>query len=555
MPTDMPTTIATPPLDTREALDAALRICDAELAARPDSPETHNWRGVLLSRLRRHDDAVASFDKAIQLRPEYFQAFNGRGNSLQALGRFAEAVASYDRALALNVNYPTAHANRGNALQALKRYSDAIESYHKAIALKPDHVDAYNNRGTAFRRLGYFEEALADFDKAIALAPNRAGLHSNRGNALQELGRYEEAVENYDTAISLDPQHPGPYSNRGLALRELGRFDDAMASFEKALELKPDYYEAIWNRALLDLEAGRFDRGWRGCEARKKKTPPVGVVGFEKPEWLGDTRIAGRTILVHWEQGFGDVIQFSRYIKKLSDAGAKVKFAPQKELQSLMQGLSGGADIVDLDADASDFDVHCSLQSLPLVFNTDITTIPNEVYLAADRDRIAMWAARLPGKSRPRVGVVWKASPKRRERSLELDCLHRLLDPRIEVISLQKEVTDAERAWLNRMGIIRVEDLIGDFSDTAALCMLVDLVISVDTSVAHLAGALGVPVWLLLSAVADWRWLRDREDSPWYPSMRLFRQRSRGDWDSVLRPVERELINRFFAPVVMSEQP
>ena len=234
-----------------------------------------------------------------------------------------------------------------------------------------------------------------------------------------------------------------------------GAFDDAMASFDKAIELKPDYHEAIWNRALLDLEMGRFDRGWRGCEARKKKRQPVGVLGFEKPEWLGDTDISGRTIFVHWEQGFGDVIQFSRYIKVLSDAGARVKFAPQKELRSLMRGLSGGAEIVALDAGAFDFDVHCPLQSLPLAFNTDITTIPNEVYLAADRDRMAMWAERLPGRSRPRVGVVWKSSPKRSERTLELDRLHRLLDPRIEMLSLQKEVTDTERAWLDRMGIIR----------------------------------------------------------------------------------------------------
>ncbi len=528
--------------DGRETLHAALRDCDDAIALEPDAAEAHNRRGVLLSRLMRHDEAVASFERALQLRPDFFQAYNGRGNSLQALLRFAEAVESYNQAIALKADYAIAYANRGNALQFLKRYHDAVESYQEAIVLKPDYVDAYNNRGTVFRRLGYFEKALADFEKAITLVPDRAELHMNRANALQELKRFEDAIECYDTAISLNPEYPESYSNRGLALRQVGRFDDAMVSFDKALAINPNYYEAIWNRGLLYLEIGQYDLGWRGFEARKRKRHPIANRRFEKPEWLGETKISGRTILVHWEQGFGDVIQFSRYIRLLHDAGAMVLFAPQKELRSLMRKLDGRAHIVNLDTDALEFDVHCPLLSLPLAFNTDITTIPNEVYLAADPDKVATWAKRIPNKASPRIGVVWKAnSTSDQMKSFELGLLHRLLGADIELLSLQKEVTDAERAWLDRMGVIHVESLIEDFSDTAALCRLVDLVISVDTSVAHLAGALGVPTWVLLNAVADWRWLLDREDSPWYPSMRLFRQRTRGDWDGVLERVAREL--------------
>ena len=449
---------------------------------------------------------------------------------------------SYTQAIALRCDYAIAYANRGNAFQAMKRYSDAVESYAKAIALKPDYVDAYNNRGTAFRRLGRFEEALLDFDKSIALMPGRAELHSNRGNALQELKQFESAIQSYDTAISINPDRPEPYSNRGLALRELGRVDDAAISFDKAIALKPDYYDAIWNRALIDLEMGRFDRGWRGYEARKKTRRPIGNRRFDKPEWLGETDISGRKILVHWEQGFGDVIQFSRYIRLLNDAGATVLFAPQTELHSLMRQLNGDVAIVDLDSDALDFDVHCSLLSLPMVFSTGISTIPTEVYLVADPEAVAMWATRLPKRSRPRVGVVWRGNPiPDSSRSIELERFHKFRDSRVELISLQKEVTDTERAWLDRAGVINVGESIADFNDTAALCTLVDLVISVDTGVAHLAGALGVPVWVLLTAVADWRWLVDREDSPWYPSMRLFRQKGRGDWDGVLERVEREI--------------
>jgi hypothetical protein len=359
---------------------------------------------------------------------------------------------------------------------------------------------------------------------------------------LQDLKRFEDAIESYDTAISLNPDYPESYSNRGLALRELGRVHDAAASFDKALALKSDYYDAIWNRALIDLEMGRFDRGWRGYEARKRTRRPIVNHRFDKPEWLGESEISGRRILVHWEQGFGDVIQFSRYIKLLSDTGATVLFGPQKELRSLMRGLRGDAAIVDLDNDAVHFDAHCSLLSLPFVFNTDISTIPSEVYISADSERVSTWVKRLPKRSRPRVGVVWRGNPiPDSSRSIELECLHQLLDDRVEWISLQKEVTDTERARLDRAGIIHAEELIGDFSDTAALCTLVDLVISVDTATAHLAGALGVPVWVLLTAVADWRWLVEREDSPWYPSMRLFRQKRRGDWDDVLKRVEREI--------------
>ncbi len=508
----------------------------------PNSPDAHNKLGVVLSRLKRYDEAIVSFARAIQLKPDFFQAYNSRGNSLQALGCFDEAIGSYTCAIALKPDYAIAYTNCGNAFQATKRYSDAIERYSRAITLKPDYVDAYNNRGTAFRRLGSFAEALADFDNAIALVPDRAELYMNRGNALQELKRFEDAIGSYDKAISLNPGYPEAYSNRGLALRQLGRLHDAMTSFEKAIAIKPDYYEAIWNRGLLYLEMGQYDLGWRGFEARKWKRHPVGVRHLNKPEWLGDTDISGQTILVHWEQGFGDVIQFSRYIKLLNDAGATVLFAPQKELRSLMRGLKGSVEIVSLSADTLRFDVHCALLSLPLAFNTDMSKIPNEVYLAADQDRVAMWSKRLPEKASPRVGVVWKAnSTSDKTKSFELSRLNQLLGSGVEVISLQKEVTETERAWLDRMGVIHVEDSIADFSDTAALCMLVDLVISVDTSVAHLAGALGVPTWVLLTAVADWRWLLNREDSPWYPSMRLFRQRTGGDWDGLLERVAQEL--------------
>ena len=534
---------AAAPPNSGELLATALRSCDQAIAAKPDDPEAYNARGNVLLRSMRYDDAVASFDKAIELKPDYPQPYNGRGNALQALRRFEEAVESYDTAVALKADYAAAYSNRGNALQALQRFEDAIESYGKAIILRPDDVEAYNNRGAGLRRLARFDEALQDFDSAIALLPDHAGLHKNRGNALQGLRRFEDAIESYNTAIALSSHYGDAYDNRGVTQKELKRFDEAMDSFGEALALRQEHHDAIFNRALLHLLMGRFEIGWRDCEARKNTRIPDGNRGWGKPLWLGETDISGKTILVHWEQGFGDVIQMCRYISLLKTAGARVLFLPQQQLQTLMRGLNAYVSIVGHDSVIPQFiDLQCPIMSLPLAFKTDIGSIPSASYISADKGKVAVWKDRLGSKTKPRVGVVWKGNlVPDGGRSIELERFQRLLNPSLEFISLQKEVTDAERSLLDRAGVLHAGDAFADFSDTAALCVLMDLVISIDTSVAHLAGALGIPVWVLLTWVADWRWLLDRDDSPWYPSMRLFRQTARGDWNGVLERVKLEL--------------
>ena len=534
-------TPAAPP-NSCEPLDTALQNWEQAIALKPDWPEAYHACGNVLLELRRYGDAVASFDKAIALKPDYSPAYNSRGNALQALRRFDEAVETYDNAIAFKADYAVAYSNRGNALQSLNRFEEAIESYGKAIALRPDYCDAYNNRGVALRRLGRFDEARQDFESAIALMPDHAGLHNNRGNALVALGRFEDAIESYDTAIALSPHYPDVYDNRGVALKELKRFDEAMESFGKALALKPDYHEAIFNRALLYLLMGRFDIGWRDYELRKNTREHVSDRSWGKPLWLGETDISGKTILVDWEQGFGDVIQMCRYLNLLKKAGATVLFLPQKNLRTLMLGLDADVCIIDHDTMVPEFDLHCSVMSLPFAFKTDIGSIPSASYISADKDKVALWRDRLGRKTKLRVGVVWKGNAfPGKSRSIELERFQRLFNPRLEFISLQKEVTDAERSLLDRAGVLHAGDAFADFSDTAALCVLMDLVISIDTSVAHLAGALGVPVWVLLTWAPDWRWLLDRDDSPWYPSMRLFRQKAQGDWNSVLERVELEL--------------
>jgi tetratricopeptide (TPR) repeat protein len=535
-------TAAAPP-DSGEPLDIALHNCDQAIALKPDYPEAHHARGNVLLRLMRWGDAVASFDRAIELKPCYPQAYNSRGNALQALRRLEEAVESYDNAIALKDDYAAAYSNRGNALQSLQRFEEAIESYGKAIAVRPDYGDAYNNRGVALKRLERFDEALQNFETAIALLPGRAGLHNNRANALQELERFDEAIESYDTAIALSPDYPDSYSNRGVALHGLKRFNEAVESFDRALALKPDYPEACYARALVHLLRGQFDIGWRGYEARKSRSRrPVGNRRWDKPLWLGETEISGKTILVDWEQGFGDAIQACRYIRLLEKGGARVLFAPHKELRTLMRGLNANPRIVDLDTDIPQFDLHCPLMSLPLAFKTDIASVPSAGYISADDEKVAVWKHRLGRKTKSRVGVVWRGNPiPDKGRSIDFEMFRRLFNARFEFVSLQKEVTDTERTGMGRAGVYHTGDALADFSDTAALCVLMDLVISVDTSVAHLAGALGIPVWVLLTWVPDWRWLLDRDDSPWYPSMRLFRQEARGCWNGALERVELEL--------------
>ena len=534
---------AVAPTNSSQPLDIALQNCEQAIALKPDYPEAYNARGNVLLRLMHYEDAVASFDRAIELKPYYPQAYNSRGNALQALRRFEEAVESYEYAITLKADYAAAYSNRGNAFQSLKRFEDAIDSYGKAITLKPDYGDAYNNRGVALKRLERFDEALQNFETAIVLLPDRAGLHNNRGNALQELKRFEDAIESYDTAIALSPDYPDAYCNRGVALHELKRFNEATESFDKALALKEDYHEARYARALANLLTGQFEIGWRGYEARKNRSRrPVGNRRWGKPLWLGETDISGKTILVDWEQGFGDAIQACRYIRLLENGGARVLFAPHKELQTLMRGLNANAHIVDLDADIPEFDLHCPLMSLPLAFKTDIATIPSASYISANEEKVEGWKHRLGRKTKSRVGIVWRGNPiPDKGRSIEFQLFRRLFDARFEFISLQKEVTDTERAQLDLAGFRHAGDALADFSDTAALCVLMDLVISVDTSVAHLAGALGIPAWVLLTWVPDWRWLLDRDDSPCYPSMRLFRQKARGDWNGVLERLELEL--------------
>jgi hypothetical protein len=498
--------------------------------------------------LKRFEEALASYDKAIALKPDY-ATYNNRGVVLGDLKRPAEALESCNKAIALKPDYADAYNNRGNALGDLKRFAEALESYDRAIVLQPDNADAYNNRGNALRHLKRAAEALESYDKAIALKlDSDAVIYNNRGIALRDLKRPAEALESYERAIALKIDYADAYNNRGNALGDLKRPAEALENYDRAVALKPDYADAHWNLALCCLQLGDFASGWEGYEWRSKREDAHAEHRriFTQPPWLGAETLEGSRILLHSEQGFGDTLQFCRYTNLVAALGAKVILEVQPTLLPLLTDLEGAAQVLPKGAPLPTFDYHCSLLSLPLAFKTDINTIPANIpYIRSDAARVSAWQDKLGIKTKPRVALVWSGSKGHKNdhnRSLPLRELLPLVDDCGEWISLQTEVRGTDVDLLaSRTDIRHVGEHLKDFADTAAMIELMDLVVTVDTSVAHLAGAMGKPVWLLLPYNPDWRWLLDRNDSPWYPSARLFRQREIGNWAAVIDEVKSEL--------------
>ena len=416
-----------------------------------------------------------------------------------------------------------------------------------AIKIQPNNAAFYTNHGNALQELKQLDAAVASYDKAIALKPNYAEAYSNRGNALQELKQLDAAVASYDKAIALKPNYAEAYSNRGNALQELKQLDAAVASYDKAIALQPDLAEACWSKSLALLLGGDFVDGWKLFEWRwSSEGLKLTKRNFPQPLWLGKESLAGKSVLLHSEQGLGDTIQFCRYAKFVSDLGARVIMEVPKSLFGLMKTLSDVSDLVVKGSPLPAFDYHCPLLSLPLAFNTNLNSIPRATkYLSADSIKLTHWTNKLGEKRKPRIGLAWNGRPEHKNdhnRSIVLAALIQHLPADYQYVSLQKEVRDLDKPVLkSSTDILHFGNELDDFADTAALCELVDVVITVDTSVAHLGGALGRPTWVLLPFSPDWRWLLDRNDSPWYPSVKLYRQPNVGDWSSVFDKIKADI--------------
>jgi len=541
----------------------------------------HFNRGNALSMMRNFSDAVKSYDSVITLNHRHHVAYNNKANALMALKRFQEAISIYDIAISINANYADAYYNRGNALKEIRDFEAALSSYEKSVFINPNYIEAYCALSTVLKENKKFDEALANCDKAISISPAYAYAHSIKGDLLADLKRWNEALESYKISLQLNPTSADDYYNSGVVLQELNQLDAAHENYERAIAINPNvekYYnnngvtlhdlkllnsalgnydkaisinknsaEASFNKALTLLLKGELTEGWKLYEQRwnfgESKSRKR---DFSQPLWLGKDDLKDKTILLHCEQGLGDSIQFSRYAEKVSELGGEVILQVQNSLLGLFKTLNGVSSIIDQDVALPDFDFHCPLLSLPLAFNTTIETIPTPgSYLKADTVKINYWIQKLGVKDKPRIGIVWSGNLDHRNdrnRSLGLSELVSYLPDNCMYVSLQKQIRDSDENFLMRNNLIHhYASYLNDFSDTAALCELMDLVISVDTSVAHLSGAMGKKTWVLLPFIPDWRWMLDREDSPWYTSVKLYRQREDRLWAPVLRRVADDL--------------
>jgi tetratricopeptide (TPR) repeat protein len=559
-----------------------IKLYRASLKAEPRFAAAWSNLGMALLSIGNATDAIAAHERAISLEPRLAAAHNNLGTAFHAQGRLDKAATAFVRAVELQPDLAEAHNNLGNVRKEQQRFEEALISYRRALALQPSYLEAWYNLGNTLLEFGLPADAEAAYARTLSFNPRQAKVHVERSKALRELGRMEEAIASCETAIELEPQYAEAFTslgnilhasqrtneaivahrraialrpdiaeawnNLGLCLVALNKTAEASAAFREARHLKPDSPDISYNECLVHLVSGNLREGWEGHECRAKarntQRPPTGL----SPAWDGSEPLAGRSIVVYSEQGLGDTIQFARYIPLLAERGAQVHAVVQPSLQSLIGRIEGVRSVGSLDGAWPDCDFNCALLSLPRAFGTDLSSIPATVpYLVADHERIEKTAVWMGSAGKRRMGAVWSGNPAHandRNRSLPLSVLSPVLTSAVPGwASLQKSLRPAEAEILRAAGAIELSGQLVDFEDTAAVLSQLDLVISVDTSVAHLAGAMGIATWILLPYAPDWRWFLDRDDSPWYPTVRLFRQTRPGDWSSVMARLAKALEN------------
>ncbi|WP_144157457.1 tetratricopeptide repeat protein [Paraburkholderia sp. BCC1885] len=538
--------------------EAAITSYDALLRRKPNHADALNNRGNAYHALGQHERALEDYDEAIALDPAKASFHNNRGLAIKALGQHAQAISCFERAIALQPDYGLAHFNLGLSLFAMARYAQAAASHDEAIRLMPHHAASHWGRADALRASGQYEASLASYQTASALEPRNADIYNNRGLLMHVWGRHREALADFAIAIRLDPAHADAHCNCGMALEASGQHTEALAHYETAIALSPNHAAAHFNHALCNLTLGNYREGWAEYEWRwRTQQLKSSELISDKPLWLGNESLHGKRILVHAEQGLGDSLQFCRYLPMVAERGATVIVQIPASLTTLIRAINGVAQVLAPGEALPAFDLHCPLMSLPLAFGTTLETVPSAPrYVSPCAEKTLGWQKRLGPRHAFRVGLVWAGAPHGSlavqrpvdaRRSIPLTQFAALNLPGAEFFSLQKgepavsQLRELEAAnWKGPAIVDHTADL-HDFEDTAALVDQLDLVIGVDTSVAHLAGALGKPVWLLNRFDTCWRWMTQRDDSSWYPSMKIFRQPAPGDWDSVIAQVRAEL--------------
>jgi tetratricopeptide (TPR) repeat protein len=517
------------------------------IALDPTNADYVNDRGVALMECGALQEALRDFDAALALVPGFFGALLNKGLVLKKLGDAPAALLALNQAIVLNSAYPPAHNNRAAVLLDLEEHEQALAAAQRAIALAPDFAEAWNNQGLAQLGLEQRDAALESFGQAVRCDPANSAAYYNAAGVHWQRGDYGLAADSYRLCLRATPRHPMALNDLGLAEAALGDHSAALACYDHALRLAPDFAEAQFNKSLTCLLLGNFAEGWRLWEARKRKKIPVGFQNFGLPLWTGAQDISGRRILLHWEQGFGDTIQFSRYAPLVQAKGAEVALMVQPELMPLISRVMPKISVVD--EVPGEIALQCPLMGLPHAFGTVLESIPPAPLWQADETRRVTWRAKLGVASRPRIGFAWRGNARHgndRNRSLPLRDILPLIDKRAIWFGIQKGMLDADLQVAAEAPNLRIfDEEISDFEDTAALIAEMDLVITVDTSLAHLAGSMNQQCWVILPFNPDWRWLLGRQDSPWYPSIRLFRQRRVGDWADPLAELRAALHGHF----------
>ena len=492
-------------------------------------------------------DALSCYDRAIDVDGTFHDAKYNRALVLVKMERFHEALGDYDAVLHESPLHARAHANRGNVLRELKRYEEALDSYDSSLRLLPNNPEALCGRGAVLHDLLRYDEALQSYGRSLQLRPDYSEALSNRGATLRRLYRHQDALADHDHALFLKPRNIETLVNKGNVLREMGRVGEALQCFLDVQSIDPNANEGHMGEFFCRHLLGQLEISWRKYEWRTTgPKSPLQPRRFREPLWLGEFDLAGKVILLHAEQGYGDIVQFCRYAKKVSLLGATVLLEVPQTLEALLTSLEGVDRLVVRGADLPCFDCHCPLMSLPLVFETGLHNIPAEVpYLHCSEEKRSQWASRLGNKRGTRIGLAWSGNPDHdndMNRSIALRDFAGLVSPGREFVCLQKEIRESDCATLGRLGTIRSYcDDLSDFCETAGLIANMDIVISVDTSIAHLAAAMGKPTWIMLPFNVEWRWLLDRDDSPWYPTVRLFRQTTPGDWHALVARLARNM--------------
>ena len=578
--------------------EEALSEYDKALSIKSNYSEALNNKGISLHALGRYEEALSEYDKALSIRSSYWEALINKGITFHSLKLFDNALLNFDTALNVNPDSPLAWFNRGLLLFSQKNYDEALSDYDKALAINPNYYEAINNKGLVLKHKKRYIEALEYFDLAIKIYPNRYDGHSNRTGLLYDikeyqsaliecnkalslkpnfyepynhrglifigLGQHNEAIKNFDIALGLDPNNHEVWNNRGFALHQLNRNTESIEHYNKALSLKPDYYDALWNKSLAMLIEGNYEEGLPLYENRWKSEKVLMTIGglkkFDAPLWLGQDSLKNKTILIYAEQGLGDYIQLCRYVHLLANEGANVILKVPKVLIKLLENLKNICQIFCEGDELPSFDYHCPIMSLPLAFKTTLKSIPhipNYLNLEIDPEMILQWQTKLGFSKKPLVGLVWSGNISHHNdhnRSIPLKNILDYLPNQLDYICLQKEIRPSDQSILDsNPHIFNFANDLHDFTDTAALIQCLDLMITVDTSVAHLGGALGVKTLLLLPYAPDWRWLLNREDSPWYPSMKLYRQKEIGDWNGVIDQVASDLKLLFPKNIIVNQ--